>query len=105
VQVGASDAGAHVTQFCGTGDTTFFLEQYVKKDKSLPLEYAIQKLTGDLARQWAIHNRGTLEVGKAAGEVNGHMILIHMDIVQVHQLNQIYTAATDFCLALSALGS
>lgn len=27
VHLGASDAGAHITQFCGTGDTTFFLEQ------------------------------------------------------------------------------
>ena len=37
VHLGASDAGAHITQFCGTGDTTFFLEQYVLKDKSLTL--------------------------------------------------------------------
>jgi N-acyl-D-aspartate/D-glutamate deacylase len=29
VQLGASDAGAHVTQFCGTGDTTYFLQRYV----------------------------------------------------------------------------
>lgn len=66
IQLGASDAGAHITQFCGTGDTTYFLEQYVKKDKSLPLEFAIQQLTGELAKQWGISDRGTLEVGRAA---------------------------------------
>ena len=30
---GASDAGAHITQFCGTGDTTHLLEHYVRETK------------------------------------------------------------------------
>ena len=66
VHLGASDAGAHITQFCGTGDTTFFLTQYVLKDKSLSLEQAVHQLTGVLARDWGIRDRGLLREGMGA---------------------------------------
>jgi N-acyl-D-amino-acid deacylase len=66
VHLGASDAGAHITQFCGTGDTTFFLEQYVLKDGTLTLEQAVHQLTGVLAEGWGVQDRGVLEAGKAA---------------------------------------
>ena len=66
VQLGASDAGAHVTQFCGTGDTSFFLERYVKHDKSMTLEAGINQLTGALSESWGMRNRGLLRPGRAA---------------------------------------
>ena len=66
VQLGASDAGAHVTQFCGTGDTSFFLERYVKHDKSMTLEAGIHQLTGALSESWGMRNRGLLRPGRAA---------------------------------------
>ena len=34
---GASDAGAHITQFCGTGDTTHLLEHYVRESCAMTL--------------------------------------------------------------------
>ena len=38
---GASDAGAHITQFCGTGDTTHLLEHYVRETQKMSLPTAI----------------------------------------------------------------
>ena len=63
---GASDAGAHITQFCGTGDTSHLLEHYVRKTETFTLEEAVQKMTGELAADWGLADRGVLEEGKAA---------------------------------------
>jgi N-acyl-D-amino-acid deacylase len=63
---GASDAGAHITQFCGTGDTTHMLEHYVRETGHLSLERALHRMTGEVAADWGIHDRGTLQAGKAA---------------------------------------
>ena len=63
---GASDAGAHITQFCGTGDTSHLLQHYVRETNRFSLEEAIHKMTGELAVDWGLADRGTLEEGKAA---------------------------------------
>ena len=63
---GASDAGAHITQFCGTGDTTHLLEHYVRETGQMSLERAVHRMTGEVAKDWGISDRGTLEPGKAA---------------------------------------
>jgi N-acyl-D-aspartate/D-glutamate deacylase len=63
---GASDAGAHITQFCGTGDTTHLLEHYVRETGKMSLERAVHRMTGEVAADWGLKDRGTLEVGKAA---------------------------------------
>ncbi len=66
LHVGASDAGAHIAQFCGTGDTTHLLEYFVRETGRMTLERAVHRITGELARDWGLHDRGTLEPGKAA---------------------------------------
>ena len=63
---GASDAGAHITQFCGTGDTTHLLQHYVRETGRMTLERAIHRMTGEVAKDWGFSDRGTLETGKAA---------------------------------------
>jgi N-acyl-D-aspartate/D-glutamate deacylase len=63
---GASDAGAHITQFCGTGDTTHLLEHYVRDTGQMTLERAVHRMTGELARDWGLRDRGTIAVGQAA---------------------------------------
>ena len=77
---GASDAGAHITQFCGTGDTTHMLEHYVRETNRLSLERAVHRMTGEVAADWGLHDRGTLEVGKAAD-----MVLFDIDRVSCGQ--------------------
>ena len=63
---GASDAGAHITQFCGTGDTTHLLEHYVRETKKISLETAVHRMTQEVANDWGLHDRGVIENGKAA---------------------------------------
>ncbi|HIG39437.1 MAG: amidohydrolase family protein [bacterium] len=63
---GASDAGAHITQFCGTGDTTHLLEHYVRETGQMTLERAVHRMTGEVAGDWGLSDRGTLELDKAA---------------------------------------
>ena len=74
---GASDAGAHITQFCGTGDTTHMLEHFVRDTARLPLERAVHRMTGEVARDWGLSDRGTIEVGKAAD-------LVLLDLAKLH---------------------
>jgi N-acyl-D-aspartate/D-glutamate deacylase len=63
---GASDAGAHITQFCGTGDTTHLLEYYVRETGTMSLERAVHHMTGELAQDWGLHDRGVIAPGRAA---------------------------------------
>ncbi|MDH3643681.1 MAG: amidohydrolase family protein, partial [Gammaproteobacteria bacterium] len=74
---GASDAGAHITQFCGTGDTTHLLEHYVRDTGKMTLERGIHRMTGEVAADWGLADRGTIETGKAAD-------LVLFDIDKVH---------------------
>ena len=66
---GASDAGAHITQFCGSGDTTYMLEHFVRKTGQIPIERAIHRMTGEVATDWGLSDRGILTEGKAADVV------------------------------------
>jgi len=66
VLVGASDAGAHLSQFCGAGDASYFLAEYVRRRKVYSLEAAIHRLTGQPATLFELDGRGRLEVGAAA---------------------------------------
>lgn len=66
IHIGASDAGAHVTQFCGAGDTTHLLAQFVREERRIPLEEAIHGLTGKLSQTWGMLDRGLIQEGMAA---------------------------------------
>ena len=66
---GASDAGAHITQFCGSGDTTYLLAHFVRESGRMTLENGVHRMTGEVARDWGILDRGTLEVGQGADVV------------------------------------
>jgi N-acyl-D-amino-acid deacylase len=66
IHIGASDAGAHVSQFCGAGDTSDLLDLYVRRRGDMTLERAVHRLTGELAEAWGIANRGLIREGYAA---------------------------------------
>jgi N-acyl-D-aspartate/D-glutamate deacylase len=66
IHIGASDAGAHVSQFCGAGDTSDLLERFVRKLGKMSIETAVQRVTSDLADAWGIANRGRVKQGYAA---------------------------------------
>lgn len=66
IHIGASDAGAHISQFCGAGDTSYLLARWVRDLKAFTLERAVQRLTSELADAFGIRNRGRITVGQAA---------------------------------------
>jgi len=66
MQIGSGDAGAHITQFSGAGDTCYLIEKFVRERGDLSLERAVQRLTSDLAGQWGLKDRGVLAAGKFA---------------------------------------
>ena len=66
VMAGGSDAGAHLSQFCGAGDAVFMLEDLVLRKKTMSMEHAVHQLTGRAADVWGIANRGVVAPGKHA---------------------------------------
>jgi len=69
VLLGLADSGAHVSQLCDACFATDLLGNWVRDKEVMPLEHAIHKLTGEPAGVFGLHDRGTLEAGKAADVV------------------------------------
>jgi N-acyl-D-aspartate/D-glutamate deacylase len=66
IHIGASDAGAHIAQFCGAGDTSYLLARWVRELKAFTLEAAVHRLTGQLVDAFGIRGRGRIAAGQAA---------------------------------------
>jgi len=66
MHIGSADAGAHITVFSGAGDTCYLFEKYVRDEKLMTLERAVQRLTSDIARDWGLVDRGEIAPGKFA---------------------------------------
>jgi len=66
VVVGASDGGAHVSQFCGASDPTLLLATFVRERGDFTLEEAVHRLTGQPAELFGLQDLGRLEPGRAA---------------------------------------
>lgn len=67
--IGSSDAGAHVTQLCGAGDTTLLLSKWVRDKKVLSLEEAVHAITFKTASVLGLDDRGLIRTGYAADVV------------------------------------
>lgn len=66
VHIGSGDAGAHISQFSGAGDTCYLLERFVRERGDLSLEEAVRRLTSELAQQWGMADRGVIQEGAFA---------------------------------------
>jgi N-acyl-D-amino-acid deacylase len=66
VLIGVADSGAHVSQLCDACFTTDLLGSWVRDRGVMPIERAVHKLAGEPAAVFGLHDRGTIEVGKAA---------------------------------------
>lgn len=64
--IGLSDAGAHLDMLCESGYTTYLLGHWVREQKAMSLERAIQRITSEPADFFGIQGRGRLAVGAAA---------------------------------------
>jgi N-acyl-D-aspartate/D-glutamate deacylase len=67
--IGSSDAGAHITTFCGGANTSVFLAKWVRERKLMSLEAAVRRLTSEPAAVLGFRNRGWLREGYAADVV------------------------------------
>jgi N-acyl-D-aspartate/D-glutamate deacylase len=66
VALGLSDAGAHVDQLCDAPMATDLLGRWVRERAVMPLERAINKLTGEPAAMFGFDRRGALREGNWA---------------------------------------
>ena len=64
--IGLSDGGAHVDQLCDAGYCTWLLGHWVREKQALSLEHAVRRITSEPADFFGLHDRGRIEVGKAA---------------------------------------
>jgi N-acyl-D-amino-acid deacylase len=66
VQLGLSDAGAHVSQLCDAWFGSALLSEWVRDRKVLTLENAVEMLTSRAARLFRIRDRGVIAEGNFA---------------------------------------
>jgi N-acyl-D-aspartate/D-glutamate deacylase len=76
IHIGASDAGAHIAQFCGAGDTSYLLARWVRELNAFTLEQAVHRVTGELADAFGIRGRGRIAAGLA-----GDLVLFDPDTI------------------------
>jgi N-acyl-D-aspartate/D-glutamate deacylase len=67
--VGVADAGAHVALTMDAGNSTYFLQHWVRDEGLLDIGRAVRKLTAEAADLWGITGRGVLAPG-AFADVN-----------------------------------
>ncbi len=61
-----SDSGAHVSQIMDASIHTHLLSHWVRERQELTLEYAIRKITFELASFWSLQGRGMIREGNFA---------------------------------------
>ena len=66
--IGLSDAGAHLDMLCESGYPTYFLGHWVREQRALTLEHAVQRITSEPADYFGLKDRGRLKTG-AAGDI------------------------------------
>jgi N-acyl-D-amino-acid deacylase len=64
--IGLSDGGAHVNMLCDAGYCTYLLGTWVRERSMMTLEYAVKRITSEVADFFGIKYRGRLAVGAAA---------------------------------------
>jgi N-acyl-D-aspartate/D-glutamate deacylase len=64
--IGLSDAGAHLDMLCECGYPTYLLAHWVREERALTLERAIQRITSEPADFFGFKDRGRLKNGAAA---------------------------------------
>jgi N-acyl-D-amino-acid deacylase len=90
VLLGLADSGAHVSQLCDACFATDLLGNWVRDRGVMSLERAVHKLTAEPAGVYGLHDRGSIEVGKAAD-----VCVFDPDTVAPGSLRRVYDFPAD----------
>ena len=90
VLLGLADSGAHVSQLCDACFATDLLGNWVRDRGVMSLERAVHKLTAEPAGVYGLHDRGSVEVGKAAD-----LCVFDPDTVAPGPLRRVYDFPAD----------
>lgn len=66
LMIGLHDGGAHVDQMFQAGFPTYMLGHWVREQKTIELEHAVQRMTSEPADYLHLHDRGRIAAGKRA---------------------------------------
>jgi N-acyl-D-aspartate/D-glutamate deacylase len=83
--MGGTDAGAHLTMFCGAGSNLHLLTHWVRDERAVSLEQAIHCLTRRSADFFGLTDRGVVEPGK-----RGDLVVFALDDLQLGALERRY---------------
>jgi N-acyl-D-amino-acid deacylase len=83
--LGLSDAGAHASQLCDAGLTTYLFRRWVREKQVLKLEEAVRMVTSRPAEVFGITDRGLLRVGLA-----GDVVIFDPDTIGDEPLRRVW---------------
>jgi N-acyl-D-amino-acid deacylase len=83
--LGLSDAGAHASQLCDAGLTTYLFRRWVREKQVLKLEEAVRMVTSRPAEVFGITDRGLLRVGLA-----GDVVIFDPDAIGDEPLRRVW---------------
>ena len=83
--MGGTDAGAHLTMFCGAGSNLHLITHWARDDGALSLEQAVHCLTQRSADFFGLDDRGVVEPGR-----RGDLAVFALDELETRDLERRY---------------
>jgi N-acyl-D-aspartate/D-glutamate deacylase len=80
-----NDSGAHLQLFCGAGQHVYLLTHYVRDTGQLPIEEAVNALTGRTASFFGLTDRGSIAPGTI-----GDLAVFALDEIELRQERRAY---------------
>jgi N-acyl-D-amino-acid deacylase len=83
--MGGTDAGAHLTMFCGAGSNLHLITHWARDDGAITLERAVHCLTQRSADFFGLRDRGVVEPGR-----RGDLAVFALDELETRDLERRY---------------
>ncbi|MCB0994893.1 MAG: amidohydrolase family protein [Acidimicrobiales bacterium] len=83
--MGGTDAGAHLTMFCGAGSNLYLLTHWARDDGALSVEQAIHCITQRSADFFGLTDRGVIEPGR-----RGDLAVFALDEIETRDFERRY---------------
>ena len=83
--MGGTDAGAHLTMFCGAGSNLYVLTHWARDEGAITFEQAVHCMTQRSADFFGLHDRGVVETGR-----RGDLAVFALDELETRDLERRY---------------